>query len=141
MPATDDIYALLHKLFTAAALNPECAIVSLVYVNRLVAYTHLALHASNWKRIVLGAVLMASKVWDDQAGARTAVFALFVVLCVFCGFTVVVFLLFCCVAGEIIVYARALFLLKLPSFGSLERRLLHHPSAHRRRRHVRFFFG
>ncbi len=67
MPAADDIYALMHKLFTAAALNPECAIVALVYINRLVAYTHLALHASNWKRVVLGAVLMASKVWDDQA--------------------------------------------------------------------------
>lgn len=67
LPTTEAIYALLHKLFTAAALNPECAIVALVYINRLIAYTHLALHASNWKRIALGAVLMASKVWDDQA--------------------------------------------------------------------------
>jgi hypothetical protein len=68
----DDIYALLHRLFLAAALSAECAIIALVYVKRLIAYTRLALHASNWKRIVLGAVLMASKVWDDQAGVRAS---------------------------------------------------------------------
>ena len=39
-----------------------------VYINRAILYTDLSLHASNWKRVVLGAVLMASKVWDDQAG-------------------------------------------------------------------------
>jgi hypothetical protein len=49
-------------------LTPECAIITLVYVNRIITYTGLALHATNWKRVVLGGVLMASKVWDDQAG-------------------------------------------------------------------------
>ena len=40
-----------------------------VYVNRVIHYTALALQACNWKRVLLGSILMASKVWDDQAGA------------------------------------------------------------------------
>eukprot|EP00049_Salpingoeca_infusionum_P010845 m.186926 g.186926 ORF g.186926 m.186926 type:complete len:353 (-) comp14767_c1_seq2:248-1306(-) len=66
-PSAKSITSFISKLFRAAALTAECAIIALVYVNRLVAYTHLTLHASNWKRVVLGAILMASKVWDDQA--------------------------------------------------------------------------
>lgn len=67
IPDEESIHLFLHRLFHAAALSAECAIITLVYVNRVCVYTDLALHASNWKRVLLGAVLMASKVWDDQA--------------------------------------------------------------------------
>lgn len=67
LPSEDDIFRMLFRIFKVAVLSAESAIVTLVYVNRAIVYTDLSLHASNWKRVVLGAVLMASKVWDDQA--------------------------------------------------------------------------
>ncbi|CAF1134434.1 unnamed protein product [Rotaria sordida] len=67
IPEQKTIYRFMRILFTAAQLTAECAIVTLVYLERVLSYGELDLCPSNWKRIVLGAVMLASKVWDDQA--------------------------------------------------------------------------
>eukprot|EP00052_Salpingoeca_macrocollata_P004873 m.44028 g.44028 ORF g.44028 m.44028 type:complete len:358 (+) comp14504_c0_seq3:282-1355(+) len=67
LPDEDEISTFLKRLFHSAVLSAECGIITLVYINRAIAYTGLTLQAGNWKRVLLGAVLMASKVWDDQA--------------------------------------------------------------------------
>ncbi|XP_067329852.1 cyclin-Y-like isoform X1 [Channa argus] len=66
-PEQKQIYRFVRTLFSAAQLTAECAIVTLVYLERLLTYAEIEISPGSWKRIVLGAILLASKVWDDQA--------------------------------------------------------------------------
>ncbi|XP_057395639.1 cyclin-Y-like protein 1 isoform X3 [Balaenoptera acutorostrata] len=61
------IYRFVHTLCSAAQLTAESAVVTLVYLERLLTYAEIDICPTNWKRIVLGAILLASKFWDDQA--------------------------------------------------------------------------
>jgi hypothetical protein len=66
-PIVEEIYTFLSSIFKAMNLNAECAIVCLVYIERLVVLTGVTLHATNWKRILLSSLILASKVWEDLA--------------------------------------------------------------------------
>uniref|UniRef100_A0AC35UAN2 CYCLIN domain-containing protein n=1 Tax=Rhabditophanes sp. KR3021 TaxID=114890 RepID=A0AC35UAN2_9BILA len=66
-PEHKTIYRFIRALFHAAQLTAECAIITLVYIERLLNYAEIELCPSNWRRVVLGAIMLASKVWDDQA--------------------------------------------------------------------------
>ncbi|EDO49063.1 predicted protein, partial [Nematostella vectensis] len=66
-PEQRHIYKFIKTLFHAAQLTAECAIITLVYLERLLTYAEIDVYPGNWKRILLGAILLSSKVWDDQA--------------------------------------------------------------------------
>ncbi|XP_046860282.1 cyclin-Y-like protein 1 [Xenia sp. Carnegie-2017] len=66
-PSQRQIYKFVKTLFHAAQLTAECAIITLIYLERLLTYAEIDIYPGNWKRIVLGAILLSSKVWDDQA--------------------------------------------------------------------------
>lgn len=53
-PEHRQIYKFVRVLFNAAQLTAECAIITLVYLERLLTYAELDIQPSNWKRIVLG---------------------------------------------------------------------------------------
>ncbi|MFN5848968.1 MAG: cyclin, partial [Chitinophagales bacterium] len=53
--------------FLAADLTPEIGIIALIYVERLLLKTNISLYSLNVYRVLIGATILASKVWDDQA--------------------------------------------------------------------------
>ena len=60
-------YFLINKaLYNCAQFSPECCILSLIYINRLIALTGLALQATNWRPLILVSLMVSQKVWDDK---------------------------------------------------------------------------
>jgi len=66
-PDHRDVYKFIRCLFSQAQLASEVAMVTLIYLERLLTYAEVEFYPSNWKRLTLGAIMLASKVWDDQA--------------------------------------------------------------------------
>jgi len=67
MPDVDTIYKFLAMIFKAERLDAECGIMCLAYIERMITLTGLTLDPVNWRRIVLSALILASKVWEDQS--------------------------------------------------------------------------
>jgi len=61
------VHTFLKGIFDFQKLDVECAIMSLIYVERLLEITKMTIDASNWRRVLLGALIIASKVWEDLA--------------------------------------------------------------------------
>jgi hypothetical protein len=72
--SVDHIYAYVNRIYSMARFSPECCIISLVYLNRIISCANLPLHASNWRALVLASLILAQKVWDDKSLA-TSTFA------------------------------------------------------------------
>jgi len=66
MPTADNIYEFTKALYDCAQFSPECCIICLVYINRLIAFTGMPLHPTNWRPLIMCSLLVAQKVWDDQ---------------------------------------------------------------------------
>ena len=66
-PDFSDVHNFIDKIFTQAQLEPECLIVALVYLERLLkmSRSEIILGFQNWRPIVVSCLFLASKVWDD----------------------------------------------------------------------------
>jgi len=67
VPSVETIYHFLNTIFKVEKLPAEPGIMCLTYMRRLIQKAKLKLHASNWRRVTLSALILASKVWEDQA--------------------------------------------------------------------------
>nr|KAF6297600.1 hypothetical protein mPipKuh1_009685 [Pipistrellus kuhlii] len=66
-PEQHVVYRFVCSLFSAEHLTAECAIVALIYVERIMRYAVIDLCPTNWKRLLLGAAIVAYELWDKQA--------------------------------------------------------------------------
>ncbi|XP_018867210.3 cyclin-Y-like protein 1B [Gorilla gorilla gorilla] len=65
-PKHNCIFRYFCTLFQVIKLTAPCAIVALVYIERLLTSANIDLCPTNWKKIVLGTMLLASKVWRNR---------------------------------------------------------------------------
>jgi len=54
-------------IFFTRRLPAECAVVAVIYIDRLLEVTQLTFHDGNWRIIVFIALLLSSKVWAEHA--------------------------------------------------------------------------
>jgi len=66
-PTQEMVYDFLSAIFNAEQLSAECGVMAMAYVDRLQALTGVSIVTSTWRRISLGCLILASKVWEDQA--------------------------------------------------------------------------
>lgn len=64
-PTANDIYDFAFRIFCKARLTPECSIVCLIYIERLMFECDVFLLSRNWRPILICGLLLASKVWQD----------------------------------------------------------------------------
>ena len=46
--------------------SSECCIISLIYINRIIALTGLSLQTTNWRPMVFVSLMISQKIWDDK---------------------------------------------------------------------------
>mmetsp|Transcript_30121 Transcript_30121/g.33647 ORF Transcript_30121/g.33647 Transcript_30121/m.33647 type:complete len:331 (-) Transcript_30121:127-1119(-) len=67
IPSIRSITNFLAVIFRVEQLAPEAGVMALAYVDRLTSRTGLVLQPINWRRVLIGALLIASKVWEEAA--------------------------------------------------------------------------
>ncbi|KAL0597111.1 Cyclin-Y-like protein 2 [Plecturocebus cupreus] len=68
-PTPEMIFRFMHTLINAKGLEANLAILSLVYIKRLVKYNYISVCPANWKRIIFAAILLALKVFCKEAAS------------------------------------------------------------------------
>jgi hypothetical protein len=67
LPEMNTIYRYVNMIFVVQRLPPECAILCLAYIERILSTHRIVLHPETWRRIVFGSILIATKVWEDES--------------------------------------------------------------------------
>jgi len=67
VPTEDTIFHTIRSVFECAQIPAECLIVSLVYMERLIATAGCPILVTSWRPILLASLILAQKVWDDRS--------------------------------------------------------------------------
>ena len=63
-PTKEEVGQLIDAIFDKLSLPVECAIVGLIYIDRVRMLT--SLHKTSWRLVVTLCFLLAAKMWEDQ---------------------------------------------------------------------------
>eukprot|EP01126_Amoeba_proteus_P032518 TRINITY_DN316_c0_g1_i1.p1 TRINITY_DN316_c0_g1~~TRINITY_DN316_c0_g1_i1.p1 ORF type:complete len:269 (+),score=68.86 TRINITY_DN316_c0_g1_i1:48-809(+) len=57
----------LKKIYFRQSLSAESGVMAMAYLDRLITVTGIQIRPGNWRKVVLSAIMLASKVWEDCA--------------------------------------------------------------------------
>jgi hypothetical protein len=64
----ENIYVFVNTIFHVSELSPECAILTLAFLERIMTGKEgVILTPRTWRRTIMAIVILASKVWEEQA--------------------------------------------------------------------------
>ena len=66
IPTLEDMINFIEALYNCVQFSSECCIISLIYINRIIALTGLSLQTTNWRPIVFVSLMISQKIWDDK---------------------------------------------------------------------------
>jgi len=67
LPSEAAVFGFVKFIYVYERMDPECIIMCLTYIERLVAYSKITIDVSNWRRIVLASWIVALKTWEELA--------------------------------------------------------------------------
>jgi len=67
IPDVIAIFKFINMIFRVQKLPPECAILCVAYIERVILLGGVVVHPSNWRRLLFAAAIIASKVWEDES--------------------------------------------------------------------------
>jgi len=67
MPKLRQVREFVESLVSKQRLSPEVAVLSCAFISRLIRNTGTQVNIYNWRRILLGALLIADKIWEESA--------------------------------------------------------------------------
>ena len=67
VPDETQIYYYCKNIVIKCRMEKECSVVCLIYIERLITRTGLYITELTWKKLLFTALLLASKVWDDES--------------------------------------------------------------------------
>ncbi|CAD8167010.1 unnamed protein product [Paramecium octaurelia] len=68
IPNVDIIQNYCKNIMTTTKMEREVAIISMIYINRLLDHNQgIEINCLNWQKVLFTALVMASKIWDDES--------------------------------------------------------------------------
>ena len=56
----------MEALYNCVQFSPECCIICLMYIYRIIALTGLSLQETNWRPLIFVSLMVSQKIWDDN---------------------------------------------------------------------------
>ena len=67
VPSLEELYYYCKYVIISGRMEKEIPILCLIYLERFFTKTGILMTGSNWKRLTLISLILASKIWDDDS--------------------------------------------------------------------------